>query len=121
MRSAGMPMEVLGLDIERDGVGEQRIERGGHLADGLFGEIGWGFQNSGGLMRLKLSDLVAAHGSTSCAGGDVEINAAPRGGAFISGQRRPRGGSSCGSFSLCRPLIRIRNIMEYPLQCAILR
>jgi hypothetical protein len=40
MRSAHMPMEVLGLEIEREHVGEQRIERSGDVAAGIVAEVG---------------------------------------------------------------------------------
>src|SRR5262245_3434567 len=40
MRSAHMPMEILGLEIERKHIGEQRIEGAGNIAARIVAEIG---------------------------------------------------------------------------------
>ena len=40
MRPADMPMEILGLEIEREHIGEQRVERAGDIAAGIVAEIG---------------------------------------------------------------------------------
>ena len=40
MRPADMPVEILGLEIEREHVGEQRIEGAGDVAAGVVAEIG---------------------------------------------------------------------------------
>ena len=40
MRPAHVPMEILGLEVEREGVGEQRVERAGDVAAGIVAEIG---------------------------------------------------------------------------------
>ena len=35
MRAAHVPVEVLGLEVDGEGVGEQRVERAGQIADGI--------------------------------------------------------------------------------------
>jgi len=40
MRSTDVPMEVLGLQVEREGRGEDFIELGGNLVDGIRRKIG---------------------------------------------------------------------------------
>ena len=40
MRAADMPMEVLGLEIERENVGEDLVELGGQFPDGSRWKIG---------------------------------------------------------------------------------
>jgi hypothetical protein len=63
-------MEILGLQVERESVGQQAVEG---LRDGLHGgwiEIGRGIESCGGLgARLELRHFVVAHGFTSEFGG----------------------------------------------------
>ena len=40
MRAAHMPVEVLGLYVERESIGQQRVERAGHVLGGVRAEIG---------------------------------------------------------------------------------
>ena len=65
MRSAHVPMEVLGLHVERKRVGDQRIERGRNLAHGVGRKIGRCVEPRRRGARFELSYLVG-HGNTSC-------------------------------------------------------
>ena len=40
MRPADVPVEILGLEIERENVGQQGVERAGDVLDGVGAEIG---------------------------------------------------------------------------------
>ncbi len=65
MRAADVPVEILGLHIERKGVGQQAVERRGNLLDGVVRQIGRRIQACGDPARFELSHL-GAHGGTSC-------------------------------------------------------
>jgi len=60
MTSADVPVEVLGLQIEGEGVGQQRVERGGDLGDIRRVEIGRGVEIGGN------AGPGFAHGGASC-------------------------------------------------------
>src|SRR5262249_17258042 len=75
MRSAPVPMEVLGLEIKREGIGQKRVERRRYLANGVGGKVGWSIEPGGGGARFKISDF-AAHGVTSWLGRDTDTKAA---------------------------------------------
>src|SRR3981189_3207941 len=64
MRTADVPMEILGLEVEREGVRQQPVERLGELADGGGGQAGRGVEGVLALRaRFKRSDFV--HGQAS--------------------------------------------------------
>ena len=64
VRSADVPMEVLGLDVKREGIGKDLIERGRKLFDGMLGEVGRRIEGRGHLAaRIEGSDFVV-HGVT---------------------------------------------------------
>ena len=44
VRPADVPVEILGLEIEREGVGQQPVERLGDVADGRVGQVGGGIE-----------------------------------------------------------------------------
>src|SRR5262245_63933927 len=67
MRAADVPVEVLGLDVEGERVGDQRIERGRYLTHRLGRQIGRGIEPRGRGARLELFHL-GGHGGTSCLG-----------------------------------------------------
>src|SRR5262249_25596595 len=53
MRTADMPVEVLGLDIEREGIGDERIKRSGYVLHCLRREIGRGIEPRRGSFQLS--------------------------------------------------------------------
>ena len=63
MRSADVPVEVLGLQIKREHIGEQRVERAGDIAAGIVAEIGGGLER-----RLAAVLYVLIHVHVSLAG-----------------------------------------------------
>ena len=108
MRAADVPMEILGLEIERESVGQEPVERLGDGLDRFVVEIGRGIERGGGLgARLELGHFVVAHGVTS---GLSDMDGGSRADhrldqwnfLFRSRQRIPE-----------RERIRIRHIMEY--------
>ena len=58
MRPRYVPMEVLGFDIERKRIGEQRVQCGGDFSHSLLGEIGRRVEGGGGRARFELSDFL---------------------------------------------------------------
>ena len=60
VRPADVPMEILGLEIEREGVGQQTVQRLRNLGDGLLGKIGRRVEFGGGTAALEWGDF--AHG-----------------------------------------------------------
>jgi hypothetical protein len=65
VRAADVPMEVLGLHIERERVGHECVERGRNLADRFGRQIGRGVEPGRSGVRVELSYL-GGHGGTSC-------------------------------------------------------
>ena len=55
--AADVPMEILGLEIEREGVRQQPIERGRDRRDGFGRQIGGSVERGRDLARFELSDL----------------------------------------------------------------
>ena len=54
MRAADVPVEVLGLDVERERVGDQRIERRRYLTHRLGRQIGRGVEPRGRGTRFEV-------------------------------------------------------------------
>src|SRR3981189_2970696 len=50
MRTADVPMEILGLEVEREGVRQQPVERLRELADGVGRQVGRGIE---GVLALR--------------------------------------------------------------------
>src|SRR2546430_14069917 len=65
MRAADVPVEVLGLHIERKRVRDQRIQRGRYFADAVGWKVSRGIEPSRSSAGFKLSHL-GGHGATSC-------------------------------------------------------
>ena len=64
MRPADVPVEVLGLEVEREGIGEQAVESSRNLLHGAFGKIGGGVEGGGGLLhRFERPDLLVTEAS----------------------------------------------------------
>ena len=53
MRAADMPMEVLGLQVQRESIGEHLVELGRNLAHGVGGQIGRRIEGRGPLRRVS--------------------------------------------------------------------
>src|SRR5262245_66650019 len=86
MRAAHVPMEVLGLDVERKGVGQQGIERGGNLAHGCLAKVGGGVEGSGDLVaRIKGPDFAHEENSERLNWPKAQL---AKGGAGSRGGRR---------------------------------
>jgi hypothetical protein len=70
MRSADMPVKILGLQVERKRIRKNLVELGGQFTHGRIGKIGRGVQGRGRLAaRIESSNLVV-HGITL----DMRIN-----------------------------------------------
>ena len=67
MRPADVPVEILGLEIEREGIGQDAVQRLGNLGDRLVVEVGRGVEFGRGVAALELGDF--AHGFASCSFG----------------------------------------------------
>src|SRR6516165_1931444 len=65
MRAADMPMEVLGLHVERKRVRDQRIERGRYFAHAFGWKVSRGIEPSRSSAGFKLSHF-GGHGATPC-------------------------------------------------------
>ena len=65
MRPADVPMEILGLHIERKRVSQQPVERLRDLLDGFVRQIGRRVQARGRFARFELSHLLLVTGCTS--------------------------------------------------------
>src|SRR5499426_4563693 len=65
MRAADVPMEVLGLHVERKRVRDQGIQRGRYFAHALGWQVTRGIEPSRSSAGFKLSHL-GGHGATSC-------------------------------------------------------
>ena len=65
MRAADVPMEVLGLHVERKRVRDQRIQRSRYFAHAVGSKVSRGIDPSGSSTGFKLSHL-GGHGVTSC-------------------------------------------------------
>jgi hypothetical protein len=61
MRSAHMPVEVLGLHVEREHVGEQRIQRTGDVSARIVPQIGGGDE---GRLAAVLCSRFLGHGES---------------------------------------------------------
>src|SRR5437588_566705 len=110
MRAAHVPMEVLGLEIEREGIGQERVERRRYLANGLGRKVGWSIEPCRGGARFKVSDF-AAHGLPhGWKGTDTKAAA----GTDVHSTADTKGRYSCPvRLATGRPGIRIRDIMEH--------
>jgi len=91
MRTADVPMEVLGLHIDRERVGKQSVERRRDAAHGLVGKIGRRVERRGDPVGLEPSHLAghgAPHGVGKIARGMMGNNArGPR--SFPASALRP--------------------------------
>src|SRR5580704_18751456 len=63
MRAADMPMEILGLQVQRESIGQNLVELGRKLAHGVVGQIGRRIEGRADLARVEGSDFVV-HGIT---------------------------------------------------------
>ena len=64
MRAADVPVEVLGLQIEGEGIGEQSVQGLGDGGDGLGGEVGRSVERRRGFLAgLEGADFVHGGGS----------------------------------------------------------
>src|SRR4051794_23663687 len=58
MRAADVPVEILGLDVKRKGVGEKRVQRLRHFLDRLGREIGRRIERRRCGHAFKLADFL---------------------------------------------------------------
>ncbi len=61
MPAADVPVEILGLQVERKGVCDQRVDRRRNLFHRLWRQIGWRIEVGGGFVGLGF-----AHDAPSC-------------------------------------------------------
>src|SRR5262245_56923047 len=115
MRAAHVPMEILGLDVEREGVGQQGVESGGNLAHGGLAEVGGGVEGSSDLVaRIKGPDFAHEENSERLnwtKGGGLAWRRAQRRGTVHHREQRTRPATRSATTAAPAP-IRIRYIME---------
>src|SRR5581483_5245930 len=81
MRAAHVPMEILGFEVERKGVGENAVQRLGNFPDRRVGQIRRCIQPRCGPARLEFSNFIG-HGFSSGGGLGEALNNAERPSSF---------------------------------------